>query len=163
MFHRHAPLLHPVALLAIAVLLFNDHVGKYAWPGVVTGKVSDFAGLVFFPLFLVSGVELACATARRGAPPRNRTLAVCVVLTAVVFTLVQLDTPMTALYRVGLGALQWPARAVAALIGGRALPALAPVAVWPDPTDLLALPALAIAWWLGSARSGGDPVSTGIR
>ena len=30
----------------------NDHVLKHACPGVVTGKLSDFAGLFFFPLFL---------------------------------------------------------------------------------------------------------------
>ncbi|MFT5682697.1 MAG: hypothetical protein ACI8RZ_003621, partial [Myxococcota bacterium] len=49
---RHDPLLHPVTLTAMALLAVNDHWAKYALTGVVTGKLSDFAGLVFFPLLL---------------------------------------------------------------------------------------------------------------
>ena len=41
--------MHPVALAAIAVLVVNDHVLKSAYPGWLTGKLSDIAGLVFFP------------------------------------------------------------------------------------------------------------------
>lgn len=36
-------LLHPLALLAIGILIVNDHALKAAWPGVVTGKLSDVA------------------------------------------------------------------------------------------------------------------------
>jgi hypothetical protein len=40
-------------LLALTVLLVNDHVLKQAFPGLITGKLSDFAGLavVALPLF----------------------------------------------------------------------------------------------------------------
>ena len=34
---------------ALAVLALNDHVLKQAWPGLVTGKLSDAAGLVVAP------------------------------------------------------------------------------------------------------------------
>jgi len=47
-----APLLHPLSLLALTLLALNDHVFKVAYPGWLTGKLSDFAGLVFFPLVL---------------------------------------------------------------------------------------------------------------
>ena len=40
----------PIAIFAIALLVVNDHVLKLACPGLVTGKLSDFAGLMFFPL-----------------------------------------------------------------------------------------------------------------
>src|SRR5687768_10907746 len=41
-------LMHPVTLMAIAVLLLNDHVFKHAWPGTWwTGKLSDIAWMVF--------------------------------------------------------------------------------------------------------------------
>ena len=38
-------LLHPAFLVALATLVVNDHLLKDAFPGVVTGKLSDFAGL----------------------------------------------------------------------------------------------------------------------
>ena len=43
-------LLHPVALVALAILIVNDRLLKDAWPGPVTGKLSDVAGLVVAPL-----------------------------------------------------------------------------------------------------------------
>jgi hypothetical protein len=49
------PIAHPLALSAVALLLLNDHVLKGLWPGLVTGKLSDVAGLAFFPALLESG------------------------------------------------------------------------------------------------------------
>ncbi|MDP6933021.1 MAG: hypothetical protein QGG40_08885, partial [Myxococcota bacterium] len=43
-------LLHPAPLLALVVLVVNDHWGKGHLPAVLSGKLSDFAGLLFFPL-----------------------------------------------------------------------------------------------------------------
>ena len=37
-------LLHPIALLAVALLLVNDHLLKAAAPGPLTGKLSDSPG-----------------------------------------------------------------------------------------------------------------------
>ena len=47
-------LLHPAWLGALAVLVLNDHVLKGAdlLPGLVTGKLSDLAGLVVAPVLL---------------------------------------------------------------------------------------------------------------
>lgn len=127
-------LLHPAVLSAIAVLVLNDHVLKAAFHNPLTGKLSDFAGLLFFPLFLQAALELI---GRR--PPSRRLLAACAAATALVFAAVQVWPPATDLYRWGLGALQYPVRG-----------ALVPVAVTPDPTDLIALPtvliAVAISW-----------------
>ncbi|MEQ8280212.1 MAG: hypothetical protein RMA76_22075 [Deltaproteobacteria bacterium] len=139
-------LLHPVPLAAIGVLLLNDHVLKAAYPGFVTGKLSDVAGLVFFPLFLVSAFEVV--EARFGARwrPKRAVLLAAVVATATVFALVQIWAPATWLYRFGLGALQWPFVAVA---GG----AFRPVVVMADPTDLVTVPAVLVAWWIGRRRT----------
>jgi hypothetical protein len=41
----------PLYLLALAILLLNDHLLKAAAPGLVTGKLSDFAGLFAFAAF----------------------------------------------------------------------------------------------------------------
>ncbi|WP_214110124.1 hypothetical protein [Acrocarpospora catenulata] len=43
---------HPLNVAAVVVLLLNDHVFKALWPGVVTGKLSDFAGLLVAPPLL---------------------------------------------------------------------------------------------------------------
>jgi hypothetical protein len=41
-------------LVALLVLLVNDHVLKDAFPGFITGKLSDFAGLFAFATFFAS-------------------------------------------------------------------------------------------------------------
>ncbi len=127
-------LLHPVALAAVGLLVVNDHVLKGAWGGLVTGKLSDFAGLVFFPLFLQALVEIV------GPRDDRRVLLGAVAATIVVFGAVQLLPAAADAYRWGLGALQWP---VHALLDGLSAP-LRPVAVTPDPTDLVALPAAGV-------------------
>ncbi|WP_156325293.1 hypothetical protein [Nonomuraea sp. SBT364] len=38
-----------MTVVAALVLLLNDHLLKHAWPGPVTGKLSDVAGLVVAP------------------------------------------------------------------------------------------------------------------
>jgi hypothetical protein len=52
---RH-PLARPFFWVSLALLLINDHVLKPAHllPGVVTGKVSDFAGLLVAPVLVVT-------------------------------------------------------------------------------------------------------------
>ena len=137
-------LTHPLALGAIALLVINDHVLKQAAPGVITGKLSDFAGLAFFPLLLAAGTELAGV--RRGMS----TIVVAAIATAVAFTAIKLWVPAGELYRVGLAALQWPFRAAHALVTGEALPSLARVSLVADPTDLVALVSLAIPIAIGA-------------
>jgi hypothetical protein len=139
-----AGLLHPVPLVAMAVLALNDHWGKTAWPGWVTGKLSDVAGLAFFPLVLQAAWEVI----GRRAPSR-RTLVVATVLTLGVFVSIKTLPAATTLWAWALGGLQWPARW---LFVGTARPV--PVAAVTDPTDLVALPAVALAVWAGWGRSG---------
>ena len=87
---RDRPLTHPIALAAIVVLIVNDHVLKSAWPGVVTGKLSDIAGMIVFPLFL-------------SALLRGRALGWCIAATAIAFTLVKTWDPATHVYEALLG------------------------------------------------------------
>lgn len=53
--------IHPLPLLALALLAVNDHLLKGAgWlPGWLTGKLSDFAGMFFFPLLISACVDVA--------------------------------------------------------------------------------------------------------
>ena len=131
---RGAMLVHPVAIAAVLALLLNDHVLKAASPGFLTGKVSDVAGLVFFPLLLA---EVAAPLLRRDT---GRLVPAAAALTAVAFALVKLTPAGAATFAWGLGAAQW--LVVLALTGHATL---RPVAVAMDPTDLLALPAPLIA------------------
>lgn len=140
-------LLHPVALGAMFVLAVNDHWGKDAWPGLVTGKLSDVAGLVFFPLLLQAMWELG------GGAIHRRALVVSCIATAVVFAAVKVWPPAHALYEHGLGLLQWPWWAARAALAGAPTPAWSPVALEADPTDLMAIPAVFAAWWAGRGRT----------
>jgi len=144
--------IHPAQLTAIAALLLNDHVWKAAWPGVVTGKISDFAGLAFFPSLLVGAWEITCAALKRPFKPSRGVLFTAAIATALVFSLVKLWPPAGTAYRLGWAAMQWPFLALAALGSGRSTPALHPVALVQDPTDLVALPAIAVAVWTGLGR-----------
>lgn len=146
--------LHPVALGAVAVLALNDHWGKAAWPGLVTGKLSDLAGLLFFPLVLQAIWELT-AGRRRGAPSR-RVLVGAALLTALVFTLVKVSPAAAELYRLGFGVLRWPLDVALAAVRSAPVPPLSKVMLTRDVTDLLALPAVLGAVAVGWARAGPD-------
>ncbi|WP_157548160.1 hypothetical protein [Nonomuraea candida] len=113
---RYAWLCHPVTVTGVLVLLVNDHLLKQAWPGPVTGKLSDVAGLVVAPA-LVSLLF------------RRRADLAATVLTGALFAVVKTtETGAEA------ASHAWT------LVAG-------PSRVLADPTDLLALPALALAWW----------------
>lgn len=150
---RAHPLLHPVSLSAIALLIANDHVLKAAWPGAVTGKLSDVAGLAFFPLLLAAVAGLA-----RPGLRLLPTVAACAGLTALVFASIKVWPLAGDAYRVGLAALQWPFRALAAALAGAGAPGLAPVSLVADATDLVALPAVLVSVWLAARYS--SPRST---
>ena len=68
-------LLDPIALAALTLLVVNDHILKSAWPGFVTGKLSDIAGLAFFPILVLSGWELLEMAMRKWQHPSMRALA----------------------------------------------------------------------------------------
>ncbi|WP_113700839.1 WD40/YVTN/BNR-like repeat-containing protein [Nonomuraea lactucae] len=106
-----------MTMVAVVVLLLNDHLLKQAHPGFVTGKLSDVAGLVVAPPLL--------ALLFLGRADLPATL-----LTGALFTLVK-----TAETGAEAASHLWT------LVAG-------PSRVLADPTDLLALPALALAWWV---------------
>ncbi|HEX8024688.1 MAG TPA: hypothetical protein VF484_00640, partial [Candidatus Limnocylindrales bacterium] len=109
-------LVHPVSLAAIALLVVNDHVLKAMAPGVVTGKLSDFAGLAFFPLLLIGVWELIAASHGSG-PAGSRAITVAVGFTAAGFALVKTTAIGAGAVGWAIGALQWaPAAAAQALL-----------------------------------------------
>jgi len=72
-------LFHPAFLLALLVLLVNDKVLKQRSPSLITGKLSDFAGLFTFPIFLASLLEIGT---RRYTSLRVMTGITCLIAVA---------------------------------------------------------------------------------
>jgi hypothetical protein len=116
--HPHRALVHPLWVGALVVLALNDHWWKYAdlLPAPVTGKLSDFAGLLVAPVLLAAIVGVR---ARAG-------LFAAHVAVGVVFTLIQVSRSC--------------ADAWSALMDLVAVPWI----ITSDPTDLVALPVLAL-------------------
>ena len=151
-------MLHPALLVAVAVLLLNDHVLKSAAPGLVTGKLSDFAGLFFFPALLQAGWEIAHHVLGRPWRRSDRVLCAASILTMVLFTWVKLCPSGGEAYRLGLAALQRAPELVSALITGSHAP-LGRAELVHDASDLIALPAALAGAWVArrSVRpQGGD-------
>ena len=122
-------LLHPAWACALAVLIVNDWVLKGSgWLApVVTGKLSDFAGMAVAPALLAT---LSGVCTRRG-------LFRCHLALALVFGLLKLVPALPAACERG-----------AAFFG-------VAIAIRCDPSDLLALPLLIFSYRL-SARSSND-------
>jgi hypothetical protein len=115
-------LLTPTWIGALALLVANDHwlKGSGLLPGVLTGKLSDFAGMLVAPTLLA---------ALLGVRTRGALLA-CHVAVASVFAGIQLSTGFAA---------QWSS--LMGLVGH-------PWTITCDPTDLIALPFLLLSWKL---------------
>ncbi|MEO7734209.1 MAG: hypothetical protein ABIY55_24815 [Kofleriaceae bacterium] len=129
--------LHPVTLAAVALLVVNDWRWKPRFgPSLVTGKLSDLAGLIFAPLVLSAAIGLVLhVLARLGARvdpslSRRRLLA-CTAATGAVFAAVKLSPAAAGLLVALISRLGRPAE------------------IYLDPTDLLCLPALGLALWIG--------------
>jgi hypothetical protein len=155
---RHLPtpgdaLLHPLVLVALAVLLLNDHYLKSVAPGLVTGKLSDFGGLALFPILLLGGWELVLCVSGRWQRPAVRALLVSVVATAVAFGLVKTVPPAADSFGWALSAAQWLLSLPVRLLLGASLPPVTQTVVTVDPTDLVALLALAVPLWVGFTRA----------
>jgi hypothetical protein len=131
-------LLAPLPLAAVALLAFNDHLAKAAWPGLVTGKLSDVAGCFVLPL-LVSAL-LALLT--RWSPARRLLLGAAV--TTLLFTAIKLSPAAADIVATALGAL-------GRLVGG------GESRIVTDPTDLLALPFVGLAVTYGRHRARRPP------
>lgn len=119
--HPARGLLHPAWLASLVVLALNDHLlkGSGLLPGVLTGKLSDFAGLVVAPLLLAALLRVQSV----------RGWVACHVAVGAVFSAIQLSA---------VAADGW-----SALMGVCGFPWV----ITRDPTDLLTLPALAASRW----------------
>lgn len=125
--HRGSPLLHPLWWGSLVVLVVNDHLLKGAGllPVELTGKLSDFAGMIVAPVLLAVLLGARTPTAR----------AACFAAVASVFAAINVST----------GAAQ-ALEQLSAAVG-------VPWIVVTDPTDLIGLLALPVAWHVAAVGS----------
>jgi hypothetical protein len=114
-------------LAAVALFALNNGVLKRAWPGLITGKLSDVLICFFLPLFVSALLErvsrLAVATR----------MAIGIALTATIFIAVKTSA-------IASGLLDRDIARLLAPLGIHTAPNRV------DVTDLCALPMLAVAW-----------------
>jgi len=124
-------LVHPLFWTGLAVLLVNDRFLKHAHlvPGAITGKLSDFAGMLVTPVVLTALLRV------RRLGTRMAVFA-CV---ALFFAAINLS------------------RSFADALEAFTVHSPLPWRIWSDPTDLVALSMLPLAWWL-SLRARGTTV-----
>lgn len=157
-------LLHPALLLSLFTLVINDHVLKRYWPGVLSGKLSDFAVVLLLPLFMHGLVELAFAGLRRrlSVAASARCLLASIALSSLIFALPEVWQPAELAYRYGAAALRYPFRLLAALAQGHASARFVPVRATADVTDLLALSMALVAWHVGRVAPGAAPQASAV-
>jgi hypothetical protein len=90
---------HPVPLMAVALMAFNDHYLKYIYPSPFTHKLSDFLGLFFFPLLLsaIAMLSANCLTKfiRKNPLLLDRKLLLsCILISSTLFVGVKLSEPL---------------------------------------------------------------------
>ncbi|MCB1026884.1 MAG: hypothetical protein KDB24_03865 [Microthrixaceae bacterium] len=145
-------LLRPPVLIALAVVLLNDRVLKASYGNVLTGKLSDVAGVFVLPLVMVSAVELARWALKRPAWPASRTEVVwAIAITAIGFAAVKMIGPIGDAYAEAVGMLR---AGIASLVHWELRPVV-PIEVIRDWSDVLVLPVLAGTWLCARTRNEG--------
>jgi len=85
----------PLTVVTIALLILNDHYLKQKFANIITGKLSDFCGLYFFPLlvlaFITIGVRLFQIKNNQQFKPKWTHLIVIIVFTYSIFASLQLS------------------------------------------------------------------------
>jgi hypothetical protein len=134
-------LVHPATLSCVLLLLLNDHVLKAAAPSWITGKLSDFAGLFFFPFLLAALLSVVLDRVRF---PVAGAGMLAIGVTGVAFTLIKTtswaNTQILEFLSNGLGI---------------------PSQILLDPTDLIALPVLLLTWRLWNRQEYSAPSPAG--
>ena len=116
----------------MGILLVNDHILKSAYPGWLTGKLSDFAWMVVCPVLLAALLSLLRLPVRTIRPA-------ALLIAVVSFIILQLYPPL--------------GEAWIGVFGGAHVP---------DPTDLIALPAVllaALGWRPTTPRAWATPLA----
>lgn len=129
-------LAHYSVVFCVLLLFVNDHYLKYHFPGFITGKMSDFAGLYFFPFLVLFPLSIFF-----NKPTHKHRLGI-------------LSYAFVAAFFVGIKTVPIINEGVETLLslisGGFSIIVL-------DPSDLIALPALFLSWRLWNGEGLKEP------
>lgn len=126
--------IHPIPLFAVALLALNDHFLKTKYPSFLTGKLSDLAGVFFFPIFLCALWNLGwnlindLRSRERFQWITMRQTAVAIAVTDLIFVTVKLVPSVRDFYVRTMDSIGFPSH------------------VTPDATDLIALVMNVLTW-----------------
>lgn len=147
--------MHPLALLSLLVLIINDHLLKETYSNSFTGKISDFAGLVFFPLLLIALIEILYPLFNHSITQiSGYTITRILLVVAIGYISIKSVQPFADLYSTILGVVELSAKALPKFVLGQPMGHFVPRRIIADPSDLIALPMLFVAWIIaGRVRS----------
>jgi hypothetical protein len=116
---------HPISVLAILLLLFNDHYLRWHYPSWLTGKLGDFSWLVFAPF-------IAAMLFSWLSPQRSRLIGLLLIAFIGIWFASFKTIPFV---------MDLTKTVLEALVDWRG-------SLGMDATDLLTLPALGISWYI---------------
>lgn len=111
-------------LLALVLLVANDRIFKGLWPGLVTGKLSDLAGMIVGPVVVAEILRFFGVR-------RQASAVIGLAVSATYLTVINVSTSAAALAAGGLASLTGVSQQIVV-----------------DSTDLIALAVLPITWCL---------------
>lgn len=141
-------MLHPACLLALGLWWLNDDVLKARYHNFLTGKLSDLACMVVFPVLVLSVIQVVQSLRGVAWFPRRAHVLATLFGVGVLFAAINLSATVGHAYRVVFAHVLFPF--LFAFHGAHHLPAISHTQ---DPTDLLVLPALYLAYLLAPRRA----------
>jgi hypothetical protein len=143
--HAGGILLHLACLMSLALLILNDRFLKEHWSNWVTGKLSDFAGLALFSFLIFGAAEIFRRTLRMARWWMRPTGIVASSATiALLFLAIKTSSLGASFFKFATGILEWPIYAMMWACRGKAVAHLPSAHIVRDPSDGIALIALAI-------------------
>lgn len=139
--------LHPLTVACLVALVVNDRWLKGAHPGVVSGKLSDLAGLHLLTLLITGALALPRRWRGGAAGITLRDAAVAALICGIGFAAVKSSAAVAHLYGDVVGWLRAPWADGSRRVG-----------IVLDPSDLLVLPVVAGPWWLVRRAQRAQPV-----
>lgn len=114
--------IHPFPLTAVFMMALNDHLLKYHFSGIITGKLSDFSGVFYLPIFflaLIATIDEALDLKRFNS--NSRWALGAILFTDLLMFLVKLSPSIS--------------RAIEGFFNNH----IFPIYLTPDPTDLVSV------------------------